>query len=163
MNGAVGRCPGSILVGENICRGVRAVSTWSLEKCETISFPRINDNRGNLTFIEGQNHIPFPIERFYYIYDVPGGAERAAHAHVNLHQVYIAMSGSFDVHLDDGRQRRTYSLNRSYFGLYICPMVWRHIDNFSSNSVLGVLASARYDESDYIRDYGQFLERISAE
>jgi hypothetical protein len=128
-----------------------------LEKCGMISLPRINDPRGNLTFVESERHIPFPIQRVYYLYDVPGGAERGGHAHKNLHQLLIAMSGSFDVHLDDGHSKKTISLNRSYAGLYICPMIWREIDNFSSGAVCMVLASDYYDEADYYRDYDEFV------
>lgn len=128
-----------------------------LDKCQIISLPRINDPRGNLTFVEGNEHIPFDIRRVYYLYDVPGGAERGGHAHKELHQLIIAMSGSFDIHLDNGRTKKTVHLNRSYQGLYVCPMIWRDIDNFSSGAVCMVLASERYDELDYYRDYEQFI------
>lgn len=129
----------------------------NLDKCRMISLPRINDPRGNLTFVESERHIPFPIQRVYYLYDVPGGAERGGHAHKNLHQLIIAMSGSFDVHLDDGQSKKIMSLNRSYAGLYICPMIWREIDNFSSGAVCMVLASDFYDEADYYRNYDEFV------
>ncbi len=129
-----------------------------LEKCQIHTLPRIQDPRGNLTFVESNRHIPFDIRRVYYLYDVPGGAERGGHAHKALHQMIIAMSGSFDIHLDDGFGRKTIHLNRSYTGLYVCPMIWREIDNFSSGAVCMVLASDFYDESDYYRDYAQFLE-----
>ncbi|MEW6132908.1 MAG: FdtA/QdtA family cupin domain-containing protein [Pseudomonadota bacterium] len=135
---------------------------WTLDDCRILEFPKIHDHRGNLTFVESGRHVPFDIKRMYYIYDVPGGAERAAHAHHGLHQIYIAMSGSFDVHLDDGKNQKSFHLNRSYYGLYICPMMWRYIDNFSSNSVLAVLASEHYDEKDYIRDYDDFMAIASA-
>lgn len=135
-------------------------SHWSIDNCKILEFPIISDHRGNLTFIEANRHIPFEIKRMYYLYDVPGGAERAAHSHRTLHQVYIAMSGSFDVHLDDGKQQRSFHLNRSYYGLYICPMIWRDIDNFSSNAVLSVLASDYYDESDYIRERADFRRLV---
>jgi len=128
----------------------------SLDDCRIIELPKISDPRGNLTFIEGNHHVPFGIERVYYLYDVPGGAERGGHAHKALHQLIVAMSGSFDIELDDGRSKRRYHLNRSYFGLYVCPMIWRQIDNFSSGSVCMVLASNRYDEADYYRDYQEF-------
>ncbi|MEM4675889.1 MAG: FdtA/QdtA family cupin domain-containing protein [Nitrososphaerota archaeon] len=128
-----------------------------LDQCKIIQLPKITDPRGNLTFIEGGRHIPFKIERVYYLYDVPGGADRGAHAHKALHQFVVAMSGSFDVVLDDGDRKQRYHLNRSYFGLYICPMMWRYLDNFSSGAVCMVLASAPYDESDYIRNYDEFL------
>jgi dTDP-4-dehydrorhamnose 3,5-epimerase-like enzyme len=129
-------------------------------QCKIIELPKIADPRGNLTFIEGNRHIPFDISRVYYLYDVPGGAERGGHAHKALHQLIIAMSGSFDVVLDDGRDKQRIHLNRSYVGLYVCPMIWREIDNFSSGSVCMVLASNLYDESDYFRDYSLFLEAV---
>jgi len=125
-----------------------------------IDLPKIEDARGNLTFVEGDNHIPFDIKRVYYLYDVPGGSHRGAHAHRNLHQFMIAMSGSFDVTLTDGHEEQTFHLNRSYFGLYICPMMWRYLDNFSSGAVCMVMASSRYDEGDYIRDYDTFLQEV---
>jgi len=128
-----------------------------IERCRTIELPRVEDRRGNLTAIEGNRHVPFPIERVYYLYDVPGGAERGGHAHRELEQLIIAMSGSFDVVLDDGYGQRRIHLNRSYYGLYVCPMVWRELDNFSSGSVCLVLASAPYDEGDYYREYGTYL------
>ena len=128
-----------------------------IEQCRIIDLPVINDPRGNLTFIEGNNHIPFEIARTYYLYDVPGGAERGGHGHRELAQFIIAMSGSFDVHLDDGFEKKSYHLNRSYYGLYVSPMIWREIDNFSSGSVCLVLASTPYDEADYYRDYETFV------
>lgn len=131
-----------------------------LSDCRLIDLPKIEDARGNLTFVEGDNHIPFDIKRVYYLYDVPGGSHRGAHAHRNLHQFMIAMSGSFDVTLTDGHEAKTFHLNRSYFGLYICPMMWRYLDNFSSGAVCMVMASARYDEADYIRDYDTFLKEV---
>jgi hypothetical protein len=130
----------------------------SIFDCHLVNLPKIADPRGNLTFIEGKRHVPFEIRRVYYLYDVPGGASRAAHGHRRLEQLIIAMSGSFDVTLDDGNQKKKFHLNRSYFGLYVAPMMWRDLDNFSSGSVCMVLASAEYDESDYFRDYGGFLE-----
>ncbi len=128
-----------------------------LNDCRLIELPKITDPRGNLTFVEGGNHIPFDIKRVYYLYDVPGGSDRGAHGHKNLHQFVIAMSGSFDIVLDDGDRQRRFHLNRSYYGLYVCPMMWRTLDNFSSGGVCIVLASERYDESDYIRDYNDFI------
>lgn len=132
----------------------------NIETCKIIELPKISDPRGNLTFIEGDNHIPFQIERVYYLYDVPGGADRGGHAHKGLQQLIVAMSGSFDVVLDDGHEKKRIHLNRSYQGLYICPMIWRELDNFSSGSVCMVLASNIYDESDYYRDYDQFIKAL---
>lgn len=136
--------------------------------CKIIELPKISDPRGNLTFIEGTRHVPFEIKRIYYTYDVPGGSDRGAHAHKNLRQLIIAMSGSFDVVLDDGFEKKRFHLNRSYFGLYVCPMMWRELDNFSSGSVCLVLASELYDPDDYYRDYEEFLgdakaKRVKAE
>jgi dTDP-4-dehydrorhamnose 3,5-epimerase-like enzyme len=128
-----------------------------IDQCLILNLPRINDPRGNLTFVEAGRHIPFNIQRVYYLYDVPGGAERGGHAHKALHQFIIAMSGSFDIHLDDGKSKKTIHMNRSYYGLYVCPMIWREIDNFSSGAVCMVLASDFYDESDYFRSYNEFL------
>jgi len=129
----------------------------SLNDCKMIDLPKIHDPRGNLTFIEGGSHVPFDIQRVYYLYDVPGGSERGGHAHKALHQLIIAMSGSFDVLLDDGMEKKRVHLNRSYNGLYVCPMIWRELDNFSSGAVCMVLASNKYSESDYYRDYAEFM------
>lgn len=129
----------------------------SLNDCKLIDLPKIHDPRGNLTFIEGGSHVPFDIQRVYYLYDVPGGSERGGHAHKALHQLIIAMSGSFDVLLDDGMEKKRVHLNRSYNGLYVCPMIWRELDNFSSGAVCMVLASNKYSESDYYRDYPEFM------
>jgi len=129
----------------------------NIDLCHMVDLPKISDPRGNLTFIEAGSHIPFDIERVYYLYDVPGGAERGGHAHKGLSQLIIAMSGSFDVVLDDGGKKRRIHLNRSYQGLYVCPMIWRELDNFSSGSVCMVLASNKYDESDYYRNYEDYL------
>ena len=131
-----------------------------IDNCKIMGLPRINDPRGNLTFVESNHHIPFAIQRVYYLYDVPGGAERGGHAHKALHQLIIAMSGSFDIHLDDGHSKKTVHMNRSYNGLYVCPMIWREIDNFSSGAVCMVLASNYYDELDYYRDYSQFINVV---
>jgi hypothetical protein len=133
----------------------------ALADCQLIQLPIVHDRRGNLSFIEGNRHIPFSIERVYYLSDVPGGAERGGHAHRGLQQLIIAMSGSFDVILDDGSEKRRFHLNRSYQGLYLCPMIWRELDNFSSGSVCMVLASNRYDESDYYRDYADFRAAVA--
>jgi len=130
----------------------------SVDACKIIELPKITDARGNLSFIEGGEHIPFDIKRAYYLYDVPGGSDRGSHAHKGLHQFIVAMSGSFDVVLDDGKKQKRFHLNRSYYGLYVCPMMWRLLDNFSSGAVCMVLASERYNEADYIRDYEEFLD-----
>ncbi len=132
----------------------------STELCRVIDLPRINDPRGNLTFIEGGRHVPFDIKRVYYLYDVPGGAERGGHAHKALHQLIVAMSGSFDIHLDDGHSKKVVHMNRSYYGLYVCPMIWREIDNFSSGAVCMVLASNYFNEDDYYRDYCIFQSDV---
>lgn len=133
----------------------------ALENCKMVDLPKISDPRGNLTFVEGGNQIPFDIRRVYYLYDVPGGAERGGHAHKALSQLIIAMSGSFDVILDEGGEKKRFHLNRSYQGLYVCPMIWRELDNFSSGSVCMVLASNIYEESDYYRDYNEYLKVIN--
>jgi len=126
-----------------------------------IDFPVIRDPRGNLTFVEGTVHIDFQIERVFYLYDVPGGETRAGHALKTTKQVLIAMSGSFDVVVDDAGQRRTITLNRSYYGLYLPPLIWRELENFSSGAVCLVLASRRYDEADYYRGYDAFEAAVS--
>jgi dTDP-4-dehydrorhamnose 3,5-epimerase-like enzyme len=133
----------------------------NIDDCKMIDLPKITDQRGNLTFIEGERQVPFAIKRVYYLYDVPGGSERGGHAHKGLHQLIIAMSGSFDVILDDGKKKKRVHLNRSYSGLYVCPMIWRELDNFSSGSVCMVLASNFYDEADYYRDYSDFIRARS--
>jgi hypothetical protein len=130
--------------------------TLEVGECGLIDFPVIPDPRGNLTFVEGMRHVPFEIKRVYYLYDVPGGEERGGHAHRDLEQVIIAMSGSFDVVLDDAQVRREITLNRSYFGLYVSRMVWRELVNFSSGSVCLVLASRPYEAEDYLYDYDEF-------
>jgi hypothetical protein len=133
----------------------------ALSLCRRIDLPVISDPRGNLTYVEGSRQIPFDIRRVYYLYDVPGGAHRAGHAHKTLQQVIIAVSGSFDVTLDDGKAKARFHLNRSYQGLYIAPMVWRDIDNFSSGAVCMALASDWFDEADYYRDRDTFLNAIT--
>jgi dTDP-4-dehydrorhamnose 3,5-epimerase-like enzyme len=132
----------------------------AIQDCHLIDLPKINDQRGNLTFIESDRHVPFAIQRVFYVYDVPGGSLRAGHALKSCHQFIIAISGSFDVVLDDGTTRQRFQLNRSHYGLYVTPLTWREIDNFSSNSVCLVLASACYNESDYYRDYESFLSAV---
>lgn len=132
----------------------------ALDDCSVIGLPKVADTRGNLSFVEGRGHTPFDIKRVYYLYDVPGGASRGGHGHKNLYQLMIAISGSFDVLLDDGNDRKTYTLNRPYEGLLICPMIWRELNNFSSGSVCLVMASEKYDEEDYYRDYDSFIEGV---
>lgn len=131
-----------------------------VDECRIYHLPKITDTRGNLTVVEGGKDVPFEIRRVYYLYDVPGGAARGGHGHKRLSQLLIATSGSFDVILDDGSMRRTVHLNRPYQGLYICPMIWRELGNFSSGSVCMVIASEFYDESDYYRDYDEFLRAV---
>ncbi len=130
---------------------------FGLEQVQLVNLPKVADPRGNLTFVEGQRHVPFDIKRAYYLYDVPGGEVRGGHAHRNLEQFIIAVSGSFEVVLDDGLHRKSFFLNRSYTGLYIPRMIWRELVNFSSASVCLVLASEYYSEDDYYRDYREFL------
>lgn len=129
-----------------------------IEQCKFIDLPKVSDPRGNLTFVESERHAPFPIKRIYYLYDVPGGESRAGHGHKQLQQLFIAISGSFDLHLDDGYQKKTFHMNRPYQGLYVPSMTWRDLDNFSSGSVCMVLASMHYDENDYYRNYQDFLQ-----
>ena len=125
-----------------------------------IHLPKITDNRGNLTFIEGNRHIPFLIRRVYYLYDVPAGAIRGGHAHKKLEQFVIAASGSFTVVVDDGKRRRKFFLNRPHYGLYIPRMMWRELEDFSSGSICVVLASEEYEESDYYRSFKKFLKAL---
>ena len=134
-----------------------------LHDCRFIDLPKISDPRGNLTFVEKGTPLPFDIRRVYYLYDVPAGANRGAHAHKKLSQMIISLSGSFDVELDDGENKETFHLNRPFRGLFICPMMWRTLSNFSSGSVCMVLASEVYDESDYYRNYEAFLEGVRQE
>lgn len=126
-------------------------------QAKLIELPKIPDDRGNLSFIEGDTHIPFSIERVYWIYDVPGGEERGAHAFREQEEFIVALSGSFDVVLHDGEQETRFHLNRSYKGIYVPAMTWRNLDNFSTNSLCVVLSSTRFEESDYIRDFDEFL------
>ena len=132
----------------------------SLNDCQLIDLPKMHDSRGNLTFIEGGIHVPFDIQRVFYLYDVPGGADRTGHALKGCHQFLVAMSGSFDVVLDDGFEKKRFHLSRSFYGLYIPPAVWRVMDNFSTGSVCMALASRKYSKEDYYRDYGEYLRAI---
>ena len=135
----------------------------NLQDCRIIELPKIEDPRGNLTVIEGNKHIPFEMRRVFYLYDVPGGSERAGHALKSCEQFLIAMSGSFDVILYDGKNNQRFHMNRSYYGLYIPPLIWREIDNFSSGAVCLALASEPYDESGYYREYRDFLAAVKDE
>jgi dTDP-4-dehydrorhamnose 3,5-epimerase-like enzyme len=137
-------------------------SSSPIEQVRIIELPKIADPRGNLTFVEGMNHVPFDIRRVYYLYDVPGGETRGGHAHKDLEQFIIAVNGSFDVVLRDGYNQKKFFLNRSYYGLYVPRMVWRELENFSSGSVCLVLASQPYEESDYYRDYPEFLKAVGS-
>ena len=137
------------------------IKACGIKDCGIIDLLKISDPRGNLTFIEGNKHVPFAINRVFYLYDVPGGADRAGHALKSCHQFVIAMSGSFDVTLFDGREKERIHLNRSYYGLHISPMTWREIDNFSSGSVCLVLASEAYDPNGYYRDYNDYLRALA--
>lgn len=123
-----------------------------------IEFPKIHDARGNLTFVEGRRHIPFDIKRTYWIYDVPGGESRGGHAYKQLQEVFVALSGSFDVVVDDGQGEKRFHLNRSYLGLYVPNLLWRHLENFSTNSVCLILASLPFSEDDYLRNRKAFLQ-----
>lgn len=130
----------------------------SIDDCKIIELPKISARQGNITPVEDIKTIPFDIRRVYYLYDVPGGETRGGHAHKGLEQLIVSVMGSFDVILNDGRQRKTVSLNRAYYGLYIPPMIWRELENFSSGGICLVLASQLYGEDDYIREYDQFLK-----
>ena len=129
-----------------------------MDKPIIIDLPKFEDPRGNLSFLEEENHIPFKIERTYWIYDVPGGQVRGGHAFRKQKECIIALSGSYDVLVDDGITKKSFSLNRSYYGLYIPCGLWRHMENFSTNALAVVLSSTKYEESDYIRDYAEFLK-----
>lgn len=131
-----------------------------IEEAKIIELPKFLDARGNLSFIEEWKHIPFKIERTYWIYDVPGGETRGGHAYRENEEFIVALSGSFDVVLDDGGRKKTFSLNRSYYGLYVPKGLWREMKNFSTNSLALVLSSTRYDADDYIRSYNEFLAYI---
>lgn len=126
--------------------------------CGLIHFPRIQNRAGNITAVENNIEVPFPVKRIYYLYDIPGGEDRGAHAHYNLEQVVIAASGSFDITIDDGRNKKTVNLNRPYYGLHILPGLWRDIHNFSSGAILLVMAAEVYQPEDYIRTYDEYLK-----
>lgn len=131
-----------------------------LKDCRIIELPKITDPRGNLTFIEGNRHVPFDIKRVFYLYDVPTGDSRGAHAHRTLEQCLICLSGSFDVTLEDGFEKKLVHLNRPWECLYIPPMIWAAEVDFDPGSVCLVLTSQEYDESDYYRDYDEFIEAV---
>lgn len=132
----------------------------SISDCKIIHLPKIMDKRGNLSFVEELIHIPFKIERSFWIYDVPGGEKRGGHAYKENQEFIIALSGSFDVILHDGKKQETFSLNRSYFGLYVPNNIWRQMSNFSTNSLALVLSSTKYDALDYIHDFKEFKKRL---
>ena len=127
-----------------------------IEKVKIIDLPKILDPRGNLSFLESNNHVPFEIKRTYWIYDVPGGEIRGSHAFKKSHEFIIALSGSFDVVLNDGKKEVKYSLNRSYYGLYVPNMLWRRVENFSTNSLALIVSSIPYDQNDYIRNFNEY-------
>ena len=129
----------------------------SIENCRIIELPKIHDPRGNLSFIEEEKHFPFKIKRAYWIYDVPGGQVRGGHAFKEQHEMIVAISGSLDVVVEDGKNRKVFSLNRSYYGLYIPSGIWRQMENFSTNSLAMVLSSTEFFEEDYIRSYEEYL------
>jgi mannose-6-phosphate isomerase-like protein (cupin superfamily) len=149
-------------------RRIHAASAPSAEavittpaSCQIIHLPRVEDVRGNLSFVEEKRHIPFAIRRVYWVYDVPGGATRDGHAYRTLEEFIIAVSGSFDVAIDDGTEQQVVQLNRSYVGLYVPPLVWRRLENFSSNSIALILASQPYSEGDYLREYQEFTRLMN--
>ncbi len=129
-----------------------------MEKPQIIDLPKFLDARGNLSFVEQDKHIPFEIRRTYWLYDVPGGEARGGHAYKENQEFIVALSGSFDVVLDDGNEKKVFTLNRSYYGLYVPKGLWREMENFSTNSLAMVLSSTDYDANDYIRDYDVFLK-----
>ena len=130
----------------------------TIDDCKIIELPRFLDARGNLSFVEQLNHIPFEIKRTYWIYDVPGGEERGGHAYRQNEEFIVALSGAFDVVVDDGQHKKTFALNRSYYGLYVPNGLWREMNNFSTNSLALEFGSTHYDKADYIRSYDEFLK-----
>lgn len=133
-----------------------------IRKADILNFPKILDDRGNLSFFENGNQIPFEIQRVYWIYDVPGGEQRGGHAYKDLQEIIIALSGSFDVVLNDGEKEERYTLNRSYYGLYVPRMMWRHIENFSTNSLALIATDSLYDADQYIRDFEVYKQAINS-
>lgn len=129
----------------------------SIKDVKIIELPKFADPRGNLSFVEQEMHIPFVIRRTYWLYDVPGGECRGGHAYKENQEFIVALSGSFDVVLDDGTEKKTFTLNRSYYGLYVPKGLWREMENFSTNSLAMILSSTDYDANDYVRDYDEFL------
>ena len=130
----------------------------TINDVKIIELPKFTDPRGNLSFVEQLNHIPFEIKRTYWIYDVPGGEARGGHAFKKNQEFIVALSGSFDVVLDDGQEKKTFTLNRSYYGVFVPKGLWREMENFSTNSLAMILSSTKYDVNDYIRDYDEFLK-----
>jgi hypothetical protein len=135
----------------------------SVHDCKLIDLPKNSERKGAITPIYGEEHIPFEIKRLFYLYDVPGGEGRGAHAHKTLHQFIIAVMGAFEVVMDDGHETKRVRLDRAYHGLHVPPMIWAHEENFSSGGICLVLASAPYDETDYIRDYNEFIQQVKKE
>ena len=140
-----------------------APPVMSIHDCRLIDLPKVHDPRGNLTFVESARHVPFEIERAFWIYDVPGGSVRGGHAYRTGQELILALSGSFEVMVEDGSHRVRYALNRSYHALFIPNLIWREMINFSTNSVALVLASSPYTPEDYVRDYGDFLRLRSGQ
>lgn len=136
------------------------MNRFTVFDCNIIHFPRIQDRAGNITPVQNGIEVPFDVKRIYYLYDIPGGEDRGAHAHKKLQQLIIAASGSFDITVDDGRNKKTVQLNRPYFGLHIRPGLWRNISNFSSGAICLVLASSLYEADDYLRTYADFLSFV---
>lgn len=134
----------------------------TVEDCKLVALPKLSDDRGSLSFVEARQHVPFAFERIYYLYDIPESSARGAHAHKKLEQLMIAISGSFCVELDDGFTKKSVSLSRPDQGLYICPMIWRDLTSFSEGAVCMVIASQKYDETDYFRNYEEFIEKRGA-
>lgn len=152
--------PAIIRKGMNTMRQSIKTPKTMLDNVKLINLPKVEDSRGNLSIIEENINVPFTIKRAYWIYDVPGGQKRFGHAFKTQHEFIVALSGSFDVILNDGTDEKIYPLNRSYYGIYIPNHIWRRIENFSTNSVALVLSSSQYDADDYIEDYGDYIEYL---